>query len=200
MRFKTFVVAPPDFDAWAKHQQLPAAFNTMAKPDTTKKDVKPAATMVAAVSAAQAAPATESFVSFPREQIPAYAVPGTPTPAGLSWDTTLAGDPARGEKIVTGVGTCLGCHMVKGNPMMVSIIGPNLTHIASRTTIAGGLYPNDKQHLGLWIKNARLMKPGALLMPTLGKDQYDPILKSPYNMGLTDQQIADVVAYLQALK
>ena len=39
------------------------------------------------------------------------------------------------------------------------------------------------------------------MMPTLGKGEYDPVTKatSP-QAGLTDQQIADIVAYLQALK
>jgi hypothetical protein len=44
------------------------------------------------------------------------------------------------------------------------------------------------------------MKPG-ILMPTLGKDQTDPILKQKVTTGgLDDQQIADIVAYLWALK
>jgi hypothetical protein len=37
-------------------------------------------------------------------------------------------------------------------------------------------------------------------MPTLGKGQYDPELKATNSAGLNDQQIADIVAYLQALK
>ena len=40
-------------------------------------------------------------------------------------------------------------------------------------------------------------------MPTLGVDEYDPVLKAKVTSatgGLTDQQIADIVAYLTALK
>ena len=40
-------------------------------------------------------------------------------------------------------------------------------------------------------------------MPTLGKDQYDPITEGARSRrpgGLDDQQIADIVAYLSALK
>jgi cytochrome c oxidase subunit 2 len=82
----------------------------------------------------------------------------------------------------------------------MSPIGPNLTHIGSRTTIAAGLYPNDERHLRLWIKNARKMKPG-VTMPTLGRGEMDPITKQAANLGaLTDQEIADIVAYLLALK
>ena len=37
-------------------------------------------------------------------------------------------------------------------------------------------------------------------MPTIGLNEYDPQLGTTVKVGLTDQQIADVVAYLQALK
>jgi cytochrome c oxidase subunit 2 len=98
-----------------------------------------------------------------------------------------------------GQGACLGCHTIRGNPSMIGTIGPNLTHIGTRTSIAGGTYPNDRRHLERWIKNARVMKPG-VLMPTIGLNQFDPVLNTTTKEGLTDQQIADIVAYLQALK
>jgi len=141
------------------------------------------------------------FTAFPRENIPAYAVPETPLPAGLDFDESLLakGDPANGAKLMAGAGTCIACHTVKGTPMSFGVTGPNLTHIASRTTIGAGLYPNDARHLARWIKNARVMKP-SIIMPTLGMGQYDPVLKAKMNYGLTDQQIADIVAYLQTLK
>jgi cytochrome c oxidase subunit 2 len=83
--------------------------------------------------------------------------------------------------------------------MMQSPVGPNLTHVGSRTTIAAGLFPNDAQHLARWIKNAPLMKPG-ILMPTIGAGEYDNVRKMKSAVNLTDQQIADIVAYLQTLK
>jgi cytochrome c oxidase subunit 2 len=83
---------------------------------------------------------------------------------------------------------------------MQSPIGPNLTHVGSRNTLGAGLFPNDAKHMALWIKNARLMKPG-IIMPTIGQGQIDPQTGKVSAMGkLTDQQIADVVAYLRALK
>jgi cytochrome c oxidase subunit 2 len=141
------------------------------------------------------------FVSFPREQLPPNTIPQTPLPAGLNFDDSLLGkgDAANGAKLVISNGGCLACHAIKGNPMMVGNIGPNLTHIATRTTIAAGLFPNDPRHLARWIKNAREMKPG-VLMNTLGAGQFDPIFKQTIKPGLTDQQIADIVAYLQTLK
>ena len=66
-------------------------------------------------------------------------------------------------------------------------------------TIASGLYKNDGPSLARWIKNARHMKPGSI-MNTIGRGEDDPILKTTVTAGLDDRQIADVVAYLMALK
>jgi cytochrome c oxidase subunit 2 len=125
-------------------------------------------------------------------------VPSTPLPPGLAW-TETPGDAERGRQLYSR-SSCIGCHAIAGNAMSAGIIGPNLTHFGSRYTLGAGLFPNDTRHLALWIKNARLMKPGSI-MPALGKGEYDPILKMKVTTGgLTDQDIADVVAYLQALK
>src|SRR6187401_2556201 len=62
-------------------------------------------------------------------------------------------------------------------PIMAGIIGPSLSHLATRTTIGAGLFPNDPRHLARWIKNAPRMKPG-ILMPTIGANEYDPVRKS----------------------
>ncbi|MDB4880101.1 MAG: cytochrome c oxidase, subunit, partial [Gemmatimonadetes bacterium] len=142
------------------------------------------------------------FTAFPRERMPAATVPQTPIPAAMGgWDESVKGDPERGRDFMAKFGGgCAGCHAISGVPTMIGQTGPNLTHVASRTTIAGGLYPNDTKHLALWIKNARYMKPGSY-MPTLGAFQRDPITKKTVpGTGLSDQQIADIVAYLQALK
>ena len=88
---------------------------------------------------------------------------------------------------------------MSGNPAALGRTGPNLTHVGSRYTIAGAQYPNETAYLARWIKNAKKMKPGSL-MPTLGKGEIDPVTGQEVKFGLTDQQIADVVAYLQALK
>jgi cytochrome c oxidase subunit 2 len=220
MRFKAFTVSSEEFESWAKHQAEAAAPPPGMAPPATPVAPTPGnvtasgtATSVASVmktsgpaapaAAAPARPAVtqEGFIAFPREKIPDYAVPKTPYPAGLTFDDNLlaGGNAANGAKLMAGVGTCLACHTIAGNPMMIGIIGPNLTHVASRTTIAAGLYPNDAQHLARWIKNARRTKPD-ILMPTLGIGEYDPTLKTTMKTGLTDQQIADIVAYLQTLK
>jgi cytochrome c oxidase subunit 2 len=228
MRFKVFTVTPEHFSSWVAHQLTPAAFG--ATPAVGAPSAAAATVPVALASATQAvnrqpaglptAPAAATttpghdmsamsaaappaqagtFIAFPREEIPAFAVPATPIP-DVQFNDALKGDAERGRQLMTqGQGACLGCHTIVGNPVMMGIIGPNLTHVGSRSTIAGGLYPNDSRHLARWIKNALWMKPG-VLMPTIGVGQYDPILKTNLKQGLTDEQIADMVAYLQALK
>ena len=138
---------------------------------------------------------------YPREKIPDFAVPHAPIPAGLKFTAGLTGNAHRGQQVFSS-SACIGCHTVAGNPSAVGVTGPNLTHISSRSTIAAGRFPNTPAYLALWIKNARAMKP-EVLMPTLGMDEYDPVLKSKVTKatgGLTDQQIADIVAYLTVLK
>jgi cytochrome c oxidase subunit 2 len=220
MRFKAFTVSPSDFDSWAAHQQTPAvgtaavvpAANVLppagaaaAPPPPRTTAQQPSAPQPAAGAATAQRPdsavsvAQAGFIEYPREKIPAYAIPQTPLPGALTFDDNLRGDPANGAKLVVGAGTCLACHSMRGNPMMVGIIGPNLTHIASRSTIGAGLFPNDARHLARWIKNAPRMKPG-ILMPPLGVGQVDPKNGAKAAASLTDQQIADIVAYLQTLK
>ena len=178
MKFRMFTVQPDEFASWVAHQGRPALPH-----DTTA-----------------AALATAPGYVFPAADLPAHVVPQTPLPARLQFDDAVLaqGDAKRGETSFM-MGGCIGCHAINGNPMALSTIGPNLTHFASRHTLGGGLFPNDDRHLARWIKNAKAMKPGAL-MNTIGVGEYDPILKGPVTAGLTDAQIADVVAYLRSLK
>lgn len=201
MRFRAYTVSPEDFDRWVAGQQATAAF-TVGPPASATPPAAPAA-LAAATVAQQPAAAPVDGYSFPAEQLPAHVIPKTPIPAGLTFDESIlaAGDAQRGA---TAFISCIGCHKVRGNPMAMGIIGPDLTHIASRHTIGAGLFANNPLNMALWIKNARKMKPmGLMSMPTLGIDEFDPILKTTITArqgGLTDQQIADIVAYLKALK
>ena len=167
-----FTVQPAEFESWARHQALPAV---------------PADTLPGYV--------------FPTDKLPAHVVPQTPYPAGLTFDDALLaqGDAKRGATVGFMLGGCIGCHAINGVPGAVANIGPNLTHIASRHTIAGGLFRNDGPTLARWIKNARQMKPG-VIMNTIGRGMYDPMMKMTVTAGLDDRQIADVVAYLMSLK
>jgi cytochrome c oxidase subunit 2 len=140
------------------------------------------------------------FTGFPRERLPAHAVPRAPLPRGIPFQDNLVGDATRGARLFAGgTGGCIGCHAVRGVPTALGVIGPNLTHVGGRTTIAAAYYPNEPRYLARWIKNARAMKP-SVAMPALGRDEYDPVTKQRLTAGLDDQQIADLVAYLQSLK
>jgi cytochrome c oxidase subunit 2 len=196
MRFRAFVVDPAEFESWATHEKSPAIFQL------------PGATPPAAPTGSAAAPAAAPVVTqvgytFPAADLPKHVASYSPIPAGLTIDDAVlaAGDAQRGGQLITsGMGGCVGCHTISGAKNMMGIIGPNLTHFGSRNTLGAGLFPNDAKHLALWIKNARLMKPG-VTMPTIGKDQIDPQTKKVSIMAsLSDQQIADIVAYLRALK
>jgi cytochrome c oxidase subunit 2 len=184
MRFRVFTVKPDQFASWVENQKKPAAIGAPA----------------AAGAVVNTANASTVAYTFPRNQPEFdYAVPHTPIPEGMTFTKGLTGNPHRGQQVFSS-NACIGCHAIAGNPAAVGVVGPNLTHFGSRATIGAGSYPNTPAYLALWIKNARVMKPG-IGMPTLGKDQYDPILKTKVTAGgLDDQQIADIVAYLWALK
>ena len=179
MRFRVFTVKPDQFASWVANQQRAAEFG--------------------AVAPAPGGPVTPAY-SFPINQPEfEYAKPHTPVPAGMTFTRGLTGNAHRGLQVFSS-SACIGCHAIAGNPMAVGNVGPNLTHIGSRATLGAGSFPNTPAYLALWIKNARVMKPG-ILMPTLGKDEFDPVLKTKVTTGgLDDQQIADIVAYLSALK
>jgi len=202
MRFKTFTVSEADFASWAANQAAPAVGAPAPAPAPGAAATATATAQQPSSPAAQPpAPTQAGFIAFPHDKLSEHVIPKTPLP-DIPYDDNLKGDPAAGMKWISSgpTGTCIACHQIAGVPNMnMGIIGPNLTHLAGRTTIAAGLYPNDSKHLARWIKNARVMKPGVLMM-TLGQNQYDPITKTRMASGLTDQQIADIVAYLQTLK
>ena len=104
----------------------------------------------------------------------------------------------RGREIFEG--QCARCHVVNGindggGADLVSNAAPNLTHIMSRTTFAGGifdLYEADgslnRTQLEAWLRNAPAEKPA-----------YAEGRRGMPAMGLSEGQIDDVVAYLQTL-
>ncbi len=182
MRFRVFTVPPAQFEQWVAHQKSGPAM-------AATNPVSPGDSLAAPGPAAPVPVAEAATGTFPVAQLPGYVVPNTPTPAGLTVQAS-AGDPHKGAQLFR-TNACIGCHTIQG--VSPGVVGPNLTHVGSRTTIGAGLYPNDLTHLALWIKNSRAMKPGSL-MPPMGKGL-------PGAMGaLDDQQIADIAAYLQSLK
>jgi cytochrome c oxidase subunit 2 len=80
-------------------------------------------------------------------------------------------------------GSCAMCHAISGTSAG-SHFGPDLTHLASRRTIAAGTLPNNEANLAAWILDPQGIKPGT---------------KMPANR-LDAKSLRALVAYLRTLK
>ena len=98
--------------------------------------------------------------------------------AGAAAPTTASASAGR----VVFVRSCGACHSVMGSDAL-GRVGPDLTHVASRTTIGAGALSNTPAHLAQWIQDAPGVKEGAR-MPAIQ---------------LTDAELRDVIAYIQTL-
>ena len=78
---------------------------------------------------------------------------------------------------------CVMCHTIRGTAAG-GRIAPDLTHFATRSTIAAGTLPRTREHLHQWITNPQAIKPGSR-MPTLS---------------LAPQDRDAIVAYLEQLR
>jgi len=78
--------------------------------------------------------------------------------------------------------TCIGCHAIKGTPANATL-GPDLTHMATRTTLGAGTIPLNANTLAAWIRNPGQFKPGVTMPPTT----------------LTSQELNALVTYLLSL-
>jgi len=66
---------------------------------------------------------------------------------------------------------CGACHTVRGTSA-AGTLGPDLTHVASRRTIAAGLLPTTRGSLAAWIADPQTIKPGNNMpMVTMTADQ-----------------------------
>jgi cytochrome c oxidase subunit 2 len=54
---------------------------------------------------------------------------------------------------------CAACHTIAGTSAS-GTLGPDLTHVASRRTIAAGLLPTNRGSLAAWIADSQTLKPG----------------------------------------
>jgi cytochrome c oxidase subunit II len=94
----------------------------------------------------------------------------------------VSADQQRGQQIFLS-STCVMCHAINGTTAN-SYIGPNLTHLATRNTIAAATLPNDSAHLMSWITDSQQIKPGNRMPP-------NPLKPDDLN---------SLVSYLQSLK
>jgi len=71
---------------------------------------------------------------------------------------------------------CVTCHAIRGTDAG-SHVGPELTHVASRLTLAAGTLPNARGHLAGWIANSQSIKPGNRMPPNpLAPDDLQAVL------------------------
>jgi cytochrome c oxidase subunit 2 len=66
---------------------------------------------------------------------------------------------------------CANCHAIRGTPARGDV-GPDLTHVASRATLAAGTIPNDPAPLRAWLRDPQRIKPGTH-MPRLPLTPHD---------------------------
>lgn len=117
------------------------------------------------------------IVAEPQEQFNAWRQNQTQTSIQPATDSQR-----HGQQVFLST-TCVMCHAVNGTTAG-SNIGPNLTHVGSRNTIAAATLANTREHLLRWVADSQQFKPGN---------------KMPAN-NLSEQDLQAVVDYLQSLK
>jgi cytochrome c2 len=169
--FRVQAQTQSDFQQWL--QQQAAGGQPQAKPA-----VPPAAPSPQPNTGAAASPVASPAASR-APGAPAPAAPAAPAPPAAA-----AGNPQLGAQLIGQKG-CGGCHTIPGIQGAAGTIGPNLGGVASRNRIAGGAVPNTgPDDLKKWIMNPQALKPGTA-MP---------------NLGLSDSDATNIVAYLETLK
>ena len=89
---------------------------------------------------------------------------------------------ARGQALF--MSHCVACHTVRGTEAK-GTLGPDLTHLGSRTSIAAGILPNNRGTLESWISASQNLKPGNL-MPSMNI--------------FSGEELRAIAAYLESLK
>lgn len=91
---------------------------------------------------------------------------------------------ARGRQLFAEAG-CVACHAVRGLSDPPAGLGPDLTHMGSRPSIAAGVLPNNRGNLAAWIASAQSLKPGS---------------KMPSFHNLDGESLTALAAYLSELE
>ncbi len=107
--------------------------------------------------------------------------------------TTPAEEPDQGTDAFEGreafQNSCAACHQVwEGDGDRAPNIGPDLTHLMSRETFAGGIFELNEENLREWLEDPPAMK---AMQPERG-------IGMP-NLDLTEGEIDALVAYMMAL-
>jgi cytochrome c oxidase subunit 2 len=199
MGFRLRAVPEAEFEEWLRHQAAPAAGGAPG-PDAGAGD----ASAGGAAGAGEAAAAGEGAADPTAQgaegaaarqevdtvggqdpgaaRVPTPGLPEEATEPGALAGGAGQGNAARGAQLFQR-SACIACHTIRGTNAQGKL-GPDLTHVASRTRIAAELLPNTPEALARWLADPPAVKPGAK-MPKLN---------------LPDDQIADLVAYLRSLE
>jgi cytochrome c oxidase subunit 2 len=117
------------------------------------------------------------IVAEPEEQFNAWRQNQVQTSVAPATDTQRLGQQ------VFLSSACVMCHAINGTSAGANF-GPNLTHVASRHTIAAATLPNTREHLTQWIVDSQKIKPGN---------------KMPQN-NLSSENLNALLDYVQSLK
>jgi cytochrome c oxidase subunit 2 len=101
----------------------------------------------------------------------------------LSEGSAPASESERHGQSVFMSASCILCHTIAGTPAGATV-GPDLTHLASRRTIAAGALANTPANLASWILEPQRVKPGAMMPAT----------------SLPPKDLAALTAYLESLR
>jgi cytochrome c oxidase subunit 2 len=93
-----------------------------------------------------------------------------------------AGAAAKGQHVFL-TSSCSNCHSIRGTSAS-GYVGPDLTHLQTRTTIGALTMRNTRQNLARWILDSQSVKPGNQ-MP---------------NMRLSGDQMNALLTYLESLR
>jgi cytochrome c oxidase subunit 2 len=122
-------------------------------------------------------------VAQPPAQFQAWLAHMASPAAGSASPKALATSPtARSGQRAFMALQCASCHQIRGTPA-AGTVGPDLTHLASRSTLAAVEIPNTPPWLSAWIAHPQRIKPGDR-MPDLG---------------LSPVEVQEIVAYLDSL-
>jgi cytochrome c oxidase subunit 2 len=94
----------------------------------------------------------EQFKAWYDDQLKPAAEPSTP-------------GQARGREVFM-ASPCIMCHRIQGTDAG-GAVGPDLTHLASRPTIAAGTLENTRGHLAGWVADSQKIKPGNRMPPNV---------------------------------
>lgn len=86
-----------------------------------------------------------------------------------------------GHKVLTG--PCAACHSIDPGEIDTDKSGPNLAHLFSRTTFAGGTFDLNERNLRNWLKDTQKMKPG-----------------NDMDLKISPKEIDELMTYLTKLK